>query len=272
MPVPPTKISLKPKRHHGYSVVLFILGTLFPPLAVAARFGVGGDFWLNLLLTICGYFPGHGHNFYIQNIRNNKNRARTPKWAARYGLIDTTAMDRKKKRSDWAKRYGERLPQSALDHQAYEEGQQMDTSRDSSYPSNDAGPGPGQTEYWREDEERYYGQSRSSQPGYGESTSSLHSENSGGRWTYPANFNEAVIEGGSRRRSKAAKKDRWARTEEAYDAPNGSVRRKKKKKRRPSEEADSLPPLDSDLHVGHGSVVDVPPIGGEQRDPLEHEF
>jgi hypothetical protein len=52
--------------------------------AVAARFGIGKDFWLNLLLTICGYIPGmrcdirlnlhvtdslisgHGHNFYIQ--------------------------------------------------------------------------------------------------------------------------------------------------------------------------------------------------------------
>lgn len=27
-------------------------------VAVAARFGIGGDFWLNLLLTICGYIPG----------------------------------------------------------------------------------------------------------------------------------------------------------------------------------------------------------------------
>lgn len=27
-------------------------------LAVAARFGFGSDFWLNLLLTICGYIPG----------------------------------------------------------------------------------------------------------------------------------------------------------------------------------------------------------------------
>ena len=27
-------------------------------LAVAARFGIGKDFWLNLLLTICGYIPG----------------------------------------------------------------------------------------------------------------------------------------------------------------------------------------------------------------------
>jgi uncharacterized membrane protein YqaE (UPF0057 family) len=27
-------------------------------LAVAARFGIGKDFWLNLLLTVCGYIPG----------------------------------------------------------------------------------------------------------------------------------------------------------------------------------------------------------------------
>jgi uncharacterized membrane protein YqaE (UPF0057 family) len=68
--------TIKPKRHHGFGVVLFILGTLFPPLglssqlifplpllisrpsAVAARFGIGGDFWLNLLLTLAGYIPG----------------------------------------------------------------------------------------------------------------------------------------------------------------------------------------------------------------------
>jgi len=33
-----------------------ILIDLFP--AVAARFGIGGDFWLNLVLTLCGYIPG----------------------------------------------------------------------------------------------------------------------------------------------------------------------------------------------------------------------
>lgn len=76
----PTKVDLTPRRHHGYAVLLFIMGTLFPPLgelplprpfpppkptltptpsaAVAARFGIGKDFWLNLLLTICGYIPG----------------------------------------------------------------------------------------------------------------------------------------------------------------------------------------------------------------------
>lgn len=268
MLTPPRNISLKPKRHHGYSVVLFVLGTLFPPLAVAARFGIGGDFWLNLLLTICGYFPGHGHNFYIQNIRNNKNRARTPKWAARYGLVDTTVMDRKKKRSEWAKRYGERLPQSALESQAYEDGQLPDAARD---PRPDAGHQSGEQELWRQDEEQFYRQSHGSRSGHGESASSLHSDTSGGRWTYPANFNEAVIEGGSRRKSKSSKKDRWARTEEAYDAPNGSGRRKKKKKRRPSEGADSLPPLDSDPYVGSGRMPEVQ-ASGEQRDPLDHEF
>ena len=71
-------IDLKPRRHHGYAVLLFILGTLVPPLgtfpghlsyrtifirhweyaAVAARFGIGTDFWINVVLTICGYIPG----------------------------------------------------------------------------------------------------------------------------------------------------------------------------------------------------------------------
>ena len=27
-------------------------------IAVAARFGIGKDFWINVLLTVCGYVPG----------------------------------------------------------------------------------------------------------------------------------------------------------------------------------------------------------------------
>lgn len=69
--------ALKPKRWHGYSILLFILGSLFPPLgepslliihvhfltnrlytpAVAARFGLGKDFCINLALCLLGYFP-----------------------------------------------------------------------------------------------------------------------------------------------------------------------------------------------------------------------
>jgi len=69
------KIDLKPKRWWGYTILLFILGTLLPPLgmcrsddssdfpltcfaAVAARFGIGKDFWTNVVLTLCGYIPG----------------------------------------------------------------------------------------------------------------------------------------------------------------------------------------------------------------------
>lgn len=36
-----------------------LLGFFVPPLAVLARFGVGKDFFINILCTICGYFPGH---------------------------------------------------------------------------------------------------------------------------------------------------------------------------------------------------------------------
>ena len=28
----PQKVDLTPRRHHGYAVLLFIMGTLFPPL------------------------------------------------------------------------------------------------------------------------------------------------------------------------------------------------------------------------------------------------
>ena len=96
------------RKSHGWTAVIWIIGTLLPPLgtfltfaghpeltfkyvqctplvAVAARFGIGRDFWINLPLTIAGYIPGssfrrcyrlathadpsyegHVHNFYVQ--------------------------------------------------------------------------------------------------------------------------------------------------------------------------------------------------------------
>ncbi|KAH8915525.1 hypothetical protein BT69DRAFT_1288730 [Atractiella rhizophila] len=91
-----------------YSIVI-VCGWFAPPLAVLVRFGVGKDFFLNIILTLCGYFPGHFHNFYLQNIRNNKNRARTPKWAIRYGLVHVKDPKKNPKRQ-WANRYEERNP------------------------------------------------------------------------------------------------------------------------------------------------------------------
>ncbi|TDL27477.1 hypothetical protein BD410DRAFT_762461 [Rickenella mellea] len=226
--VPKGKPKIKPKKYHGYNAMLWIFGTLFPPLAVAARFGIGKDFWLNLLLTVCGYIPGHVHNFYIQNIRNNKTHQRTPKWVQRYGLVDTTKLERNAKRSQWATRYNERLPNSALEGQDYEEGE---TSGSRENVNGDAGAPkrPGARDaLWREEDESYYGQN-------GESGSTRSSE-SGGRWHYPANFNDALPpteygSGGGGGKKKKSKKDRWARTEDAYSLPDDGGRKKKKKRK-----------------------------------------
>jgi uncharacterized membrane protein YqaE (UPF0057 family) len=48
----------------GFSLLLVRLISCFPFTltnllpAVAARFGIGSDFWLNLFLTLAGYIPG----------------------------------------------------------------------------------------------------------------------------------------------------------------------------------------------------------------------
>lgn len=46
--------------------LLRILVAIFiPPLGVFLQVGLGGAFWLNLLLTILGYIPGIIHALYI---------------------------------------------------------------------------------------------------------------------------------------------------------------------------------------------------------------
>ncbi|KAI9446455.1 hypothetical protein H4582DRAFT_1804620 [Lactarius indigo] len=244
--------TIKPKRHHGFGVVLFILGTLFPPLAVAARFGIGGDFWLNLVLTLAGYIPGHVHNFYIQNIRNNKNHRRTPKWAQRYGLVDTSTIKRKEKRSQWASRYDERLPNSTLDDQPLEEGQNPEASNVSL--SSESAPSrrrAGNGELWNAQEEQFYGQSN----GSGESRSH--------RWHYPANFDDATaspaLGSSAPKKKKKIKKDRFARTEDAYSITENTTRRKKKRTNRTTVDDEST------YSRGSESAAQVPedPEGGQ---------
>jgi len=235
---------LKPKRHHGYSVILFILGSLLPPLAVAARFGIGTDFFINLVMTLCGYFPGHFHNFYIQNIRNNKNNKRTPKWAVRYGLIDDSHIKKKAKKSEWSKRYDERLPNSTLDDQPFEDGQIPDRERVPTDPNT-----PGGEALWSREEEGFYGQ-----PGASQSVAST-SESSGGRWHYPANFDDTEPTTPVKGKSKSGKKkDRWARTEDAYAEPQP----KKKSKR--SKSKNNLQDDNSDRLSGREGPEDA--VGG----------
>ncbi|SGZ22106.1 BQ5605_C022g09431 [Microbotryum silenes-dioicae] len=110
------KKGVKAKAHHFFYVLVLICGWLAPPLAVAVRFGIGRDFFINVLCTICGYFPGHGHNFYCQSIRNNRTAARTPKWAVKFGLVHV--KDKRGGKHAWAGRYDERLPDSARNEYA----------------------------------------------------------------------------------------------------------------------------------------------------------
>ncbi|TFL07404.1 hypothetical protein BDV98DRAFT_539087 [Pterulicium gracile] len=204
------------KRHHGFAVFLFIAGTLLPPVAVAARFGFGMDFCINVVMTLLGYFPGHGHNFYIQNIRNNKNHRRTPKWAQRYGLVDTTDLKRQERKSQWANRYKDRLPQSTLEGQPLAEGQEGSSSVDLSNDSQHARRATTDNSLWRPEDESYYG-AKSSE------------DNGSRRWHYPANFEEAMPIDEPKPKKKK-KKDRWERTEDAYSHSDERSKKKKKKK------------------------------------------
>ncbi|MEM7556120.1 MAG: YqaE/Pmp3 family membrane protein [Cyanobacteria bacterium P01_A01_bin.84] len=38
---------------------------MIPPLGVFLQVGFGKDFWINILLTLLGYFPGLIHAVYI---------------------------------------------------------------------------------------------------------------------------------------------------------------------------------------------------------------
>ncbi|EKM55500.1 uncharacterized protein PHACADRAFT_256162 [Phanerochaete carnosa HHB-10118-sp] len=268
-----TKVDVTPRRHHGYAVLLFIFGTLFPPLAVAARFGIGGDFWLNLLLTICGYIPGHVHNFYIQNIRNNKTHRRTPKWVLKYGLVNNAEIKRKERKSQWANRYSERNPHSALREQSLEEGQEGGSSVDLSLEEERQRGG----ELWNPNEERFYGKN-------GDRSSAILRTNDtdGGRWHYPANFEDTVAEPTRKKTKKRKdKKDRWTRTDDAYSVNDAeaSMKRKKSKKRRStvdsdaySRQSDTTSGFPEDAEGGlYGSGRDAATSAGEETNGRTNE-
>ncbi|KAL7005438.1 hypothetical protein EMMF5_004992 [Cystobasidiomycetes sp. EMM_F5] len=65
-----------PPRQQGSltteALLLIILAVLFPPLTAAITDGCGGQFWLNLLLTFLGYFPGVIHAIWLVLRRDRK--------------------------------------------------------------------------------------------------------------------------------------------------------------------------------------------------------
>ena len=195
----------------------------------------------------------------LKNIRNNKNHRRTPKWVARYGLVDTGEIERKKKKSQWATRYSERLPNSTYEGQEVEEGQVPGRS------SENLQDGPlsqtRQETLWNQDEESYYS-----------GAASTKSNGSAGRWHYPANFEDAdpVPEG---KKKKKVKKDRWARTEDArmgVGMDDGLHKKKKKIGRKPEEtNSDFIDPRRASYD---SSTLDGPEDPeGQRYGPSRHE-
>ena len=46
-------------------LIRIILSVIIPPLGVFLQVGLGGQFWLNILLTLLGYIPGLIHAIYM---------------------------------------------------------------------------------------------------------------------------------------------------------------------------------------------------------------
>jgi len=116
---------------------------------------------------------------------------------------------------------------------------------------------------WRPEDEQFYGQN-----GDGGST---RTSGSGGRWHYPANFEDSVVETGApKKKKKKEKKDRWARTEDAYSMEGSDTRRRKKKSKKVKATSG-----DSETHSRHsGSVNEFPEdaeggLYGDRRNPTQ---
>jgi uncharacterized membrane protein YqaE (UPF0057 family) len=52
-------------REKTMDLIRIIIAILLPPLGVFLQVGLGAQFWLNILLTLLGYFPGIIHAVYI---------------------------------------------------------------------------------------------------------------------------------------------------------------------------------------------------------------
>jgi hypothetical protein len=144
--------------------------------------------------------------------------------------VDLSEIKRKERKSQWANRYKDRLPQSTLEGQPYEEGQAGSSSVDI-HSVDESARRNANGDLWRPEDEQYYNPAQSNE--------------SGGRWHYPANFDDAVVDRAllkDKKKKKKDKKNRWERTQDAYSIPpeDENKRKSKKKKRKSASGADSF--------------------------------
>ncbi len=53
------------QEERSMDLIRVLLSILLPPVGVFLQVGLGVHFWLNILLTLFGYFPGIVHAVYI---------------------------------------------------------------------------------------------------------------------------------------------------------------------------------------------------------------
>lgn len=53
------------KDEKTMDVIRILLAIVLPPLGVFLQVGIGLHFWLNIILTLCGYVPGIIHAVYV---------------------------------------------------------------------------------------------------------------------------------------------------------------------------------------------------------------
>ncbi len=107
-----------------------------------------------------------------------------------------------------------------MDGQPYAEGQEQGSSVDLSSDGHDGRQRQENGDLWRPEDEQYY-------------RADNGSSSSGGRWHYPANFEDSTPAPTSKKskKKKDGKKDRWARTEDAYSISDERQRKKSKKRK-----------------------------------------
>jgi uncharacterized membrane protein YqaE (UPF0057 family) len=59
----------RPGETTRMDILRLLFSLLLPPLGVFLQVGIGLQFWLNIVLTICGYIPGVVHAAYIIGTR-----------------------------------------------------------------------------------------------------------------------------------------------------------------------------------------------------------
>ena len=186
-------------------------------------------------------------------------------------MVDTAGIERKKRKSQWATRYNDRLPQSTLEGQPYEEGQEHGSSVDIPLEgSNVKARRQPNGELWHPEDEQFYNPDKSSDP------------SSSGRWHYPANFEDVEpVDTEKRGKKKKEKKDRWERTQDAYSwTLEGSPGKKKKKKKRKASEAASSVAVQDDVNefpedAEGGLYRDRPQVPDKQsteEQVFDHQF